>query len=149
MQETMERYGPLAGRVLLSAIFVMSGLHKIGAWDQTAAWMASKGMPMVPFFLVGAILLEVLGGLSVLLGFKARWGALALTVFLIPATLIFHNFWAMTGQEAQVQMIMFMKNLAILGGLAYVGTYGSGPMSLDAWWEKRKGTPVKVVHRAA
>jgi putative oxidoreductase len=63
--DKLERYAPFAGRIFLSLIFLMSGLSKIGGWNDTAGYMASKGMPMVPLFLVGAIVFEVLGGLSV------------------------------------------------------------------------------------
>ena len=129
--ETIERYAVLVGRVFLSLIFVMSGFSKIGGWEQTAGYMASKGMPLVPLFLVAAIIIEVLGGLSVMLGLKAKIGAAALIVFLIPASFIFHNFWTLEGMEQQVQMIMFMKNIAILGGLLLVIGLGAGPLSLD------------------
>jgi putative oxidoreductase len=128
------RYVPLLGRILLALIFLISGLGKIFDWQGTAGYMASKGMPLIPFFLLGAIVLELAGGLAVLLGFKARIGALLLIVFLIPATLIFHNFWTLTGMERQIQMIMFLKNLAIMGGLLLVVGLGPGPLSLD---EKR------------
>ncbi|RMF14513.1 MAG: DoxX family protein [Candidatus Dadabacteria bacterium] len=128
----MERYGVLAGRILLALIFVMSGLSKIPGWDQTAAYMASEGMPMVPLFLAGAIVFEVLGGLSVMAGFYARVGAAALIIFLIPATLIFHDFWTLNDpQQQQIQMIMFMKNLSIMGGLFLVLARGAGPLSID------------------
>lgn len=130
------RWSPLVGRVLLSPIFIMSGLQKIGGWEQTAGYMASKHMPLVPLFLAAAIVLELCGGLSVLLGYRARLGAAALIVFLVPTTLIFHNFWAYTGQEQQMQMINFMKNMAILGGLFVVMGLGSGDLSLD----KRRAT---------
>ncbi len=132
MTKIIERYAPLAGRFFLSAIFLTSGLAKIGGWEQNAAYMASKGMPMIPLFLVGAIVLEVLGGISVLLGFKVRIGAAALIAFLIPASLIFHNFWTLEGAQQQMQMIMFMKNLTIMGGLLLVVGFGAGPLSLDA-----------------
>jgi len=128
------RFVPLLGRILLALIFLISGLGKIFDWQGTAGYMASKGMPLIPFFLLGAIVLELAGGLAVLLGFKARIGALLLIVFLIPATLIFHNFWTLTGMERQIQMIMFLKNLAIMGGLLLVVGLGPGPSSLD---EKR------------
>jgi len=131
VMETIERYAVLVGRVFLSLIFVMSGFSKIGGWEQTAGYMASKGMPLVPLFLVAAIIIEVLGGLSVMLGLKAKIGAAALIVFLIPASFIFHNFWTLEGMEQQVQMIMFMKNIAILGGLLLVIGLGAGPLSLD------------------
>lgn len=119
------------GRFCLSLIFLLSALGKLTDWQGTAGYMASKGMPLVPFFLVGAIVLELAGGLSVLLGFKTRWGVALLVIFLIPATLIFHNFWTFEGQERQLQMIMFLKNLAILGGLLLLGSLGPGSCSLD------------------
>lgn len=126
------RYVPLVGRILLSLIFILSGIGKITNLSATSGYMASKGMPAVHFFLVMAILFELGGGLSVLTGFKARLGALALIVFVIPATLIFHNFWAYSGMEQQNQMIHFLKNVAILGGLAMVTAFGPGTLSLDA-----------------
>ncbi|MGC8915448.1 MAG: DoxX family protein [Thermoanaerobaculum sp.] len=112
-------------------IFIVSGINKIMDWDGTAGYMASKGMPMVPLFLLGALVFELVGGLSVLLGFKARMGAILLIIFIVPATLIFHNFWTLEGMERQIQMMMFMKNLAILGGLLLVLGLGPGPASLD------------------
>lgn len=130
MKCDLSRITPI-GRVLLSLIFLLSGFSKITGWDQTAAYMASKGMFAVPFFLTAAIVFEIAGGLSVLLGFKARLGAAALVVFLIPTTLIFHNFWAYEGMERQMQMIMFLKNLSIMGGLLVVVGQGAGACSLD------------------
>lgn len=130
--DTLKNAAPLLGRLFLAAIFLMSGVGKIGNWDGTSGYMASKGMPLVPLLLVAAIALEVLGGVSVVIGFKARIGALALIVFLVPTTLIFHGFWAYTGQELQQQMVHFLKNLSILGGLLLVATHGAGPISIDA-----------------
>jgi putative oxidoreductase len=128
---TIQRYVPLIGRALLSAIFLLSAMGKLGNFSGTAQFMASKGMPATSFFLVMAILFELGGGLSILLGYKARLGALALIVFLIPASLIFHNFWAYEGMEQQMQMINFLKNVAIMGGLLQVIAHGSGALSLD------------------
>lgn len=127
----VNRYFPLIGRILLSSIFLSSGMNKIFSWDQTAHYMTSKGFPLVSLFLFGAIALEVFGGLSVLLGFKAKLGAVLLILFIIPATIIFHNFWIYEGIEQQGQIIMFMKNLAIMGGLFGLISNGSGPFSLD------------------
>ncbi len=124
-------WAPLLGRIGLSAIFLLSGVNKITNWEQTAQYMQAQGMPLVPLFLAGAIVLELVGGLSVLLGFHARLGAALLILFLIPATLIFHNFWALEGQAQQLQMIMFLKNVAILGGLLLIVGMGPGPISLD------------------
>jgi putative oxidoreductase len=127
----LQRVAPLAGRAAISAIFLLSAAGKLADYSGTAGYMASKGMPFVPFFLVMAILFELAGGLSVLLGYKARIGAAALIVFLIPATLIFHNFWAYQGMEQQMQMINFLKNVAIMGGLTLLIAFGSGNLSLD------------------
>ena len=93
--------------------------------------MTSEGMVMVPVFLVGAILSELCGGLSILLGWWTRVGATLLIVFLIPTTLIFHDFWTYEGAQQQMQMIHFMKNLAILGGLFVLLSVGGGPWSID------------------
>lgn len=125
------RFLPLVGRILLSLIFVVSGLFKIPGWEMTKAYMAAEGMPMVSVLLVAAIVVETLGGLSVLLGFKARIGAIALFLFLIPTTLIFHDFWTLEGMEQQLQLTMFLKNLAIMGALLLVAYWGPGPMSLQ------------------
>ena len=114
------------GRLFLSAIFLSSGFGKIFKFAGTQQYMEAKGMPIAALFLVFAIILEITGGLSVLLGYKTKWGALALIIFLIPATLIFHN-----QLSDQMQMIMFMKNVAILGGLFMVVSFGAGPLSLD------------------
>jgi len=129
--EGIRRFMPLVGRMLLTLIFLSSAPGHIGSWEQTTGYMASKGMPVVSLALAAAIVLELAGGLSVLLGFKARIGAAALIVFLVPATLIFHNFWAFEGAEQQAQMIHFMKNVAIMGGLLLVIAHGPGALSLD------------------
>ena len=123
----MNRYLPVLGRILLGLIFVMSGVNKITGFEGTQQYMASYGMPMTSVLLVGAIAVEVLGGLSVILGAFPRIGAAALVVFLIPATLIFY-----TDFSSQTQVIMFLKNLSIMGGLLLVFAHGSGPLSLYA-----------------
>jgi putative oxidoreductase len=124
-------WGLLAGRLLLASIFVLSGFGKIMNFAGTAGYMASKGMPMVEFFLVCAILIELVGGLMLAVGWKARWGALALVVFLVPTTLIFHAFWTYPEAQVMAQQVQFNKNLAILGGMLYVAFMGPGKLSLD------------------
>lgn len=124
-QKKLNNLLSLAARVLLSALFLMSGINKILNPAGTQQYMASYGMPLTGLFLMGAIALELAGGLSVLLGYKARWGAIALIIFLIPATLIFHTNFA-----DQMQTIQFMKNLAILGGLLIIVQSGSGDIAI-------------------
>ena len=127
----IEPWLTLLGRILLSLIFILSGLGKIGDGSGTAGSMAAKGMVAVPFFLTMAILFELGGGLTVLLGFKALLGAWALVFYLIPVSLIFHNFWAFTGAEQRMQVINFLKNLAIMGGLLLVALRGAGKPCID------------------
>lgn len=127
----MEKFTPLIGRVLLSLIFILSGVGKIFDWGGTAGYMSAYGMPMVPLFLIGAIVLELTGGFSVLLGYKAKWGALLLILFLISTTFIFHAFWGVADPMMQkMQMASFLKNFSIMGGLFMVYSFGSGPFSV-------------------
>jgi len=120
----------LAGRILIATIFLIAGLSKIGSFSGTSQFMAAKGIPLADIALVITILIEILGGLSIILGYKAKWGAWILFGFMIPTTLIFH-----TNFSDQNQLIHFLKNLGIMGGLLYITAYGVGPISLD---EKKK-----------
>lgn len=113
----------LAGRLLLATIFLSSAFGKITNFDGTTQYMAAHGVPMVQALCVMAILAEVFGGLSLVLGFFARWGALTLVIFLIPTTLVFH--W---GPDQRIQLL---KNLAIIGGLLQIAAFGTGEISLD------------------
>ncbi|HEY7585535.1 MAG TPA: DoxX family protein [Candidatus Deferrimicrobiaceae bacterium] len=117
--------GLLASRILLSGIFLFAGTNKIFAFGQTQAYMTGKGMQMTALFLVIAILFELGGGLSVLLGFFPRLGALALILFLIPTTIVFHRDFSAAGQAVQ-----FAKNLAIMGGLLAIVAAGGGEFSV-------------------
>jgi putative oxidoreductase len=127
MNSEIQRYTALAGRILLAFIFLKSGYGKITGWEQTAEHMAGAGMPLVPFFLLGAIVLEIVGGILLITGFGARFGAAALVLFLIPTTFIFHAFWAVPPDQVMAQQMAFIKNLAILGGLLNVLALGAGP----------------------
>lgn len=129
--ESLRPFAFLLGRILISLVFLMSGINKIMDYNGTAAYMEQNGMFLVNLFLPGAIVFLLAGSLSIILGFRARIGALLLIVFLIPATLIFHAFWAYPAEEQGMQMIQFMKNLGLLGGLLFMFYIGSGPLSLD------------------
>ena len=151
MFDNVKPAAALLGRIFLSFIFVFSGLMKILHWNTFADQMATKGMPAVPFFLTMAILFELGAGSCLLFGYQARLAALALVFFLIPTTLVFHNFWAASGMEQQNQMQHFLKNLAIMGGLATVIAHGAGALSIDALlvhlnargWMVRHGPPLR------
>lgn len=123
------RYGPLAGRILLAAIFVLSGVGKIPGFDGTVGHIAARGLPLPQLAAVATIAIELGGGLMLAVGWKARTAAAALFAFTALASLVFHPFWGMPSEQAELQRIMFLKNLAIMGGLLYVVVYGSGPIA--------------------
>lgn len=104
---------------------------KLADWSGTSAYMASKGLPAIPLLLAIAAAVEVLGGLSVITGTFARAGALALVVYLIPTTLVFHDFWTLEGAARQAQMVHLLKNLSIIGGLLFLIGVGAGRVSVD------------------
>jgi putative oxidoreductase len=131
MKKTLEQYGPLGARVSLALIFLVSGVSKLADPGAVAGYIAAKGLPLATLLAVSAGVLEVAGGLLVLLGLRARWGALALAAFLVPTTLIFHNPIGLEGMAAQMETIQLMKNLAIMGGLLAIGAFGPGSLSLD------------------
>lgn len=121
---TIQNISTLAGRILMSIIFIMAGFNKIGGFEGTQGYMESAGVPGMLLPLV--ILLELGGGLVLLVGWKARIAAFLLAGFTLLAALIFHaNF------GDQMQMILFMKNFAIAGGLLFIFAFGPGKWSLD------------------
>ncbi len=131
----------LLARLVLSPLFIFAGVNHLLNWNGTIKYMTSKGMGIESVFgssspivvqvlLAGATAFLILGGLSLLLGFHARWGAVLLIVFLIPAALIFHDYWHYDGQIQQLQMANFMKNITIAGGLLMVVAFGPGDMEL-------------------
>lgn len=131
MHSTSQTLALVAGRALLALVFLASGAGKLLSWDSVAGYMAARDIPWPQFFLAGAVALELGGAFSVLLGWKARTGAKALMLVLIPATLTFHGFWHEPEAEVREQMLQFLKNLSIFGGLLLVAVHGAGPWSLD------------------
>ncbi len=120
----------LAGRILFSAMFIMAGFMHFS--QQEAAYAASAGVPLAGLLVPAAGVLALLGGLSILLGYRARVGAWLLVVFMIPVTLMMHNFWAVKDpMMMQMQMAMFLKNVTMLGGALLISQFGSGALSLD------------------
>ena len=121
----MEKIIQVVARVLLAQIFVLAGLNKIGGYADTQVYMDAMGVPGILLPLV--IILELGGGLALIVGWQTRWAAYALAAFTALAAVIFHSD---LGQ--QIQMILFMKNWAMVGGLLLLGVYGAGAYSLDA-----------------
>ena len=129
--EIVKKYGPLAGRILLALIFVISGFRKFMGFDGTVGYIQSAGLPAAQLAAIVAIIVEVGGGILLVIGWKARWAAAAMLVFVFLAGILFHAFWASPPEQAMMQQIQFMKNLAIMGGMLYIFAYGSGPLSVD------------------
>lgn len=133
----MERTLNLAGRVLLAHIFLISGWSKIGGYAGTQGYMESMGVPGALLPLVIAI--EVLGAVALIVGFKTRWAALSLAAFSVVSAVIFHSNFA-----DQMQMISFMKNFAMAGGLLILAQTGATAFSFDA--AKRPQGSTRHVH---
>jgi putative oxidoreductase len=123
----------LAGRVMIATIFLLSAVgNKIPNFSNIVGYMTSEGVPVPQVALAGAIVFLIAGSASVILGYKVQIGATLLLVFLVLATYFFHDFWTFEGQEREMQMIQFMKNLSLMGTMAFLIANGSGRMSLDA-----------------
>jgi putative oxidoreductase len=121
----------LLGRFFFVLIFLMAGPNHFSS--QTIAYAASQGVPMASFAVPFSGALAVLGGLSILLGYRARIGAWLIVLFLVGVTPMMHKFWTVPDPMMhQMQMIMFMKNVAMLGGALLISQFGAGPWSLDS-----------------
>ena len=121
----------LIARILLAIMFVQAGFGKITGFEGTAGYIASKGLPLPQVGTVIAIAVEFGGGLLLIAGWKSRCVALALAVFTVAATYFFHDFWHMADAAARTNQIMFMKNVAVIGGLLMVWVFGPGRLSVD------------------
>ena len=126
----MNNASQLIARLFLGHIFLLAGINKISAYEGTQGYMEAMGVPGELLFLV--ILLEVVGGLAIILGWQVRWASYALAGFSVTAALIFHNNFA-----DQMQSILFMKNIAIAGGFMALASVGAGAYSLEAVFGQR------------
>ena len=119
----------LLGRILYSAIFILSGPNHFKA--QTIGYAAAQGVPLASIAVPLSGIIALLGGLSIALGYRARLGAWLIVLFLVPVTLMMHRFWGLSDpQVAQLQLAMFIKNVALLGAALIIARVGSGPLSL-------------------
>ena len=133
MNATVKEWGPLGGRLLISLIFLVSGLGKVFQFDGQVGYATSQGVPMASAAIAISAIVEIAAALMIILGYKARLGAAALFLWMIPVNLMMHAFWNITDPTwNQIHMIMFMKNLAMMGGMLFIVAYGSGPKSLKA-----------------
>ncbi len=123
----METYLKLLGRIFIAIIFLLAAFNKITGFDGMLQYMKSAGMTyLTVFWLIGAIVFITFGSISFIIGWKLKWGGLALLIFITTATLIFH-----TDFSDQNQMTQFLKNLAIAGGILFVMASDPGRFSLE------------------
>ncbi|MFO7562474.1 MAG: DoxX family protein [Enhygromyxa sp.] len=127
----------LFARVALATIFIVAGVSKFADMGGSIAYGQSAGLPWPAFAVPLGAVVEVVGGVSILFGLLTRIGALALALFLAVAGFYFHDFWNLAGAERQMQMIQFLKNLAIFGGMLLLIAYGAGRYSFDRFIRER------------
>ena len=119
------------GRFFFALIFLMAGANHFS--KQAIGYAASQGVPLAAIAVPLSGVVAIGGGLSILLGYRAKLGAWLIVLFLVPVSLMMHKFWTVTDpMMAQIQMILFMKNISMLGGALLISQFGAGPFSLDA-----------------
>jgi len=132
------KYALMAGRQLFSVIFIIASAGHFSPRTIEAA--AAHGVPLPGLLVPLSGIIALGGGLSVLLGFQTRFGAWLLVLFLVPVTLMMHNFWSVSDPTTlQIEKAMFLKNVTMLGGALVISYFGAGPLSLDALMSQRKG----------
>jgi putative oxidoreductase len=122
----------LIGRALIALLFVPAGLAKIAGFAGTVGYIASKGIPLPQLCAAIAVAAELGLGLLILVGWQTRWAALALAIFTVVITVVFHNFWAVPPAQLMQQQQAFFKNIAVVGGLLALIAWGAGGWSLDS-----------------
>lgn len=121
----------LIGRWLVSAIFVMSGFEKLGGFAGSVAYAQGAGLPMPQVAVAIALVIELVGGLMVLVGFRARLGAFAVAVFSATAAFAFHRYWSLPADKQTLDFLFFWKDLGLAGGMLMVMAFGPGRLSID------------------
>ena len=132
MLDSLKNPLSLLGRLLMAWMFLPAGIGKITGFAGTVAYSASVGLPMPQVGSALALVVEIVGGLALILGFGTRWAALALALFTLVASFFFHNYWAFPVDKQMIPSLLFMKNMAIVGGLLTLAAWGAGAWSLDA-----------------
>ena len=121
----------LVGRLLLALLFLPAGIGKLTGFAGTVGYIASVGLPMPTLAAIIALIVEIAGGLALIAGFGARIAALVLAVFTLVASFFFHNYWALPADQQLIPQLLFLKNIAVVGGLLTLAAWGPGAWSMD------------------
>ena len=121
----------LVGRLLLALLFLPAGIGKLTGFAGTVGYIASVGLPMPTLAAIIALIVEIAGGLALIAGFGARIAALVLAVFTLVASFFFHNYWALPADQQLIPQLLFLKNIAGVGGLLTLAAWGPGAWSMD------------------
>ncbi|MBP7713068.1 MAG: DoxX family protein [Gammaproteobacteria bacterium] len=121
----------LAGRLLMAALFLPAGIHKVTGFAGTVGHISSAGLPMPEVAAALAVAVEIGAAVALILGYRTRLAAIALAVFTLVASYFFHNYWAMPSDQQMVQQLMFFKNMGVVGGLLTIAAWGAGAWSMD------------------
>ena len=121
----------LIGRILIVALFLPAGLSKLAGFEGTLAYFASLGIPAPTFALAATIVIEIVGGIALLVGFKTKLAAIILALFTLAAAVTGHAFWAAPADAAFIAQLLFFKNIAVMGGLLVLASAGAGSFSID------------------
>lgn len=132
MSKTHENVLSIASRILIASLFIPAGWGKLTGFAGTVGYISSVGLPLPTIGAVIALLVELLCGVALLVGYRARVAALVLAAFTLLAGVFFHAFWSAPADQAFVAQLLFFKNIAIIGGLLSVAAAGAGAWSVDA-----------------
>ena len=129
--KSIENTANLIGRFLMASLFLPAGVTKLMGFNGTVAYFGSLGLPMPSIVAIAVIVIEILGGLALIVGYKVKLSAIILALFTLGASLIGHAYWAVPADQAFVAKLLFYKNIAIVGGLLILASLGAGRLSMD------------------
>lgn len=132
MHNTMSNALALVGRVLVAWLFIPAGFSKIAGFSGAVGYATAMGMPMPEVGVAAGMVMELVGGILLLIGWMTRPAAVVLAFFTLAATVIFHAYWAAPAEQAMMQELLFNKNIAVVGGLLVLAAFGAGGWSVDA-----------------
>ena len=132
MNDKLQNGLTLAARVLMAALFLPAGLEKLTGFPGTVQYIASVGLPLPQAAAAIALVVEIVGGIALIVGYRTRVAAAVLAVFTLAASVLFHNFWAAPADQQMVMQLLFTKNIAVVGGLLALVAWGAGAWSVDA-----------------